>query len=58
MRERARTVGDTLDAGPRADGGFEVTAVLPLTKTGTGTTGTGTTGTGTTGTGTVGEGTG
>ncbi|CAM5745767.1 hypothetical protein [Streptomyces afghaniensis 772] [Streptomyces afghaniensis] len=58
MRERARTVGGTLDAGPRADGGFEVTAVLPLTKTGTGTTGTGTTGTGTTGTGTVGEGTG
>lgn len=37
MRERARTVGGTLDAGPRADGGFEVTAVLPLTKTGTGT---------------------
>ncbi|MFJ8465094.1 sensor histidine kinase [Streptomyces swartbergensis] len=35
MRERARSVGGTLDAGPRADGGFEVTAVLPLTKTGT-----------------------
>ncbi|WP_086839238.1 histidine kinase [Streptomyces coeruleofuscus] len=42
MRERARSVGGTLDAGPRADGGFEVTAVLPLTKTGTGTTGEGT----------------
>ncbi|WOT37025.1 histidine kinase [Streptomyces coeruleorubidus] len=49
MRERARSVGGTLDAGPRADGGFEVTAVLPLTKTGTGTG---------TGTGTMGEGTG
>jgi signal transduction histidine kinase len=47
MRERARTVGGTLDAGPRADGGFEVTALLPLTKTGTGTMGTGTTGEGT-----------
>ena len=33
MRERARSVGGTLDAGPRADG-FEVTAVLPLTTTG------------------------
>ncbi|MEU5506142.1 sensor histidine kinase [Streptomyces fungicidicus] len=31
MRERARSVGGTLDAGPRADGGFEVSAVLPLT---------------------------
>ncbi|WP_405872985.1 MULTISPECIES: sensor histidine kinase [unclassified Streptomyces] len=31
MRERARSVGGTLDAGPRAEGGFEVTAVLPLT---------------------------
>ncbi|OPG08566.1 two-component sensor histidine kinase [Streptomyces sp. GKU 895] len=30
MRERARSVGGTLDAGPRAGGGFEVTAVLPL----------------------------
>ncbi|RLL70259.1 histidine kinase [Streptomyces sp. Z26] len=31
MRERARSVGGTLDAGPRADGpGFTVTAVLPL----------------------------
>ncbi|WP_030314809.1 sensor histidine kinase [Streptomyces sp. NRRL B-3229] len=31
MRERARSVGGTLDAGPRPDGGFEVTAALPLT---------------------------
>jgi signal transduction histidine kinase len=31
MRERARSVGGTLDAGPRAGGGFEVSAVLPLT---------------------------
>jgi signal transduction histidine kinase len=30
MRERARSVGGTLDAGPRPDGGFEVTAALPL----------------------------
>ncbi|MGH3312398.1 MAG: sensor histidine kinase [Streptomyces sp.] len=31
MRERARSVGGTLDAGPRADApGFAVTAVLPL----------------------------
>ncbi|GAA3830244.1 sensor histidine kinase [Streptomyces chiangmaiensis] len=30
MRERARSVGGTLDAGPRAQGGFEVAAVLPL----------------------------
>ncbi|MGX1883785.1 sensor histidine kinase [Streptomyces sp. NPDC055287] len=31
MRERARSVGGTLTAGPRADrGGFEVMAVLPL----------------------------
>ncbi|MEU0603047.1 histidine kinase [Streptomyces sp. NPDC006393] len=30
MRERARSVGGTLDAGPRSGGGFEVTAVLPL----------------------------
>ncbi|WSQ14737.1 histidine kinase [Streptomyces sp. NBC_01231] len=28
MRERARSVGGTLDAGPGAAGGFEVTAVL------------------------------
>jgi signal transduction histidine kinase len=31
MRERARSVGGTLDAGPRPAGGFEVLAVLPLT---------------------------
>ncbi|MEV5434698.1 sensor histidine kinase [Streptomyces sp. NPDC052682] len=37
MRERARSVGGTLDAGPRPGGGFEVTAVLPLTRTGEGT---------------------
>lgn len=30
MRERARSVGGTLDAGPRGRGGFEVSAVLPL----------------------------
>ncbi|MFF3642274.1 sensor histidine kinase [Streptomyces sp. NPDC002564] len=30
MRERARTVGGTLDAGPRPGGGFMVSAVLPL----------------------------
>ncbi|MGC9542803.1 sensor histidine kinase [Streptomyces sp. UG1] len=29
MRERARSVGGTLDAGPRREGGFEVRAVLP-----------------------------
>ncbi|TQJ88032.1 sensor histidine kinase [Streptomyces sp. SLBN-31] len=34
MRERARSVGGTLDAGPREAGGFEVRAVLPLTTTG------------------------
>jgi signal transduction histidine kinase len=55
MRERARSVGGTLDAGPRADGGFEVTAVLPLTKTATGT---GTKTATATATGTTGEGTG
>lgn len=41
MRERARSVGGTLDAGPRAGGGFQVTAILPLTpattREGTGT---------------------
>ncbi|MFF9483716.1 sensor histidine kinase [Streptomyces sp. NPDC014676] len=41
MRERARSVGGTLDAGPRAGGGFQVTAALPLTpattREGTGT---------------------
>ena len=30
MRERARSSGGTLDAGPLADGGFQVAAVLPL----------------------------
>ncbi|MFD9002209.1 sensor histidine kinase [Streptomyces sp. NPDC059582] len=30
MRERARSVGGTMAAGPGADGGFEVTALLPL----------------------------
>lgn len=30
MRERARSVGGTLDAGPRPGGGFEVAALLPL----------------------------
>ncbi len=34
MRERARSVGGTLDAGPRTGGGCEVRAVLPLTTTG------------------------
>ena len=34
MRERARSVGGTLDAGPRPGGGFEVAAVLPLTTGG------------------------
>ncbi|MFI9818980.1 sensor histidine kinase [Streptomyces sp. NPDC052013] len=33
MRERARSVGGTLDAGPRENGGFQVTATLPLTTT-------------------------
>ncbi|MFF3931506.1 sensor histidine kinase [Streptomyces hirsutus] len=35
MRERARSVGGTLDAGARAAGGFQVTATLPLTTTAT-----------------------
>jgi signal transduction histidine kinase len=30
MRERAATVGGTVDAGPARDGGFQVTARLPL----------------------------
>ena len=29
MRERASAVGGELTAGPRADGGFQVTATLP-----------------------------
>lgn len=32
MRERARSVDGTLDAGARAKGGFQVTVTLPLTK--------------------------
>ncbi|KUJ41159.1 signal transduction histidine kinase [Streptomyces sp. 3212.3] len=35
MRERARSVGGTIDAGPRTQGGFEVAAVLPLMTTAT-----------------------
>ncbi|MCG5219965.1 sensor histidine kinase [Streptosporangium sp. KLBMP 9127] len=31
MRERAQALGGTLDAGPRPDGGFRVTATFPLT---------------------------
>ncbi|MBL1080819.1 sensor histidine kinase [Streptomyces actinomycinicus] len=31
MRERVRSVGGTLDAGPRTEGGFAVRAALPLT---------------------------
>lgn len=30
MRERARSVGGTVEAGPREGGGFEVAAVLPV----------------------------
>lgn len=29
MRERAAALGGTIEAGPRADGGFRVLAVLP-----------------------------
>ncbi|GAA3137049.1 sensor histidine kinase [Streptomyces rectiviolaceus] len=36
MRERARSVGGTLEAGPRECGGFEVSAVLPLVPVGLG----------------------
>lgn len=35
MRERARSVGGTLEAGPRPEGGFAVVAVLPLEASGT-----------------------
>ncbi|MHC5260064.1 sensor histidine kinase [Streptomyces sp. UC4497] len=34
MRERARSVGGVVEAGPRAAGGFEVRATLPLTPRG------------------------
>ncbi|MGB8941516.1 MAG: ATP-binding protein, partial [Streptomyces sp.] len=34
MRERARSVGGTLEAGPREGGGFTVSAVLPLASVG------------------------
>ncbi|MCX4832677.1 histidine kinase [Streptomyces sp. NBC_01016] len=34
MRERARSVGGVVEAGPRAAGGFEVRATLPLTSRG------------------------
>ncbi|WP_371604857.1 histidine kinase [Streptomyces sp. NBC_01220] len=34
MRERARSTGGTLDAGPRPGGGFEVSALLPFQKQG------------------------
>lgn len=34
MRERARSTGGTLDAGPRPGGGFEVSALLPFRKEG------------------------
>ncbi|MGW1000676.1 sensor histidine kinase [Streptomyces sp. NPDC002520] len=37
MGERARSVGGTLDAGPRTRGGFEVRAVLPTRTTAEGT---------------------
>jgi signal transduction histidine kinase len=30
MRERARALGGTLEAGPRPDGGFRVQATLPV----------------------------
>jgi signal transduction histidine kinase len=35
MRERAAALGGSAEAGPRGDGGFRVTARIPLTATGT-----------------------
>jgi signal transduction histidine kinase len=32
MRERATMLGGSLDAGPAGDGGFRVTAVLPVSS--------------------------
>jgi hypothetical protein len=32
MRARAESLGGTLTAGPLAEGGFEVAAVLPTTE--------------------------
>jgi signal transduction histidine kinase len=32
MRERATMLGGSLEAGPREDGGFQVTATLPLSS--------------------------
>jgi signal transduction histidine kinase len=32
MRERAAMLGGTLDVGPTEDGGFQVTAVLPVSS--------------------------
>jgi signal transduction histidine kinase len=37
MRERARALGGTLEAGPRPEGGFRVTARLPTAGGGRGT---------------------
>ncbi|MFF3693955.1 sensor histidine kinase [Streptomyces sp. NPDC002221] len=39
MRERARSVGGTLEAGPRPEGGFRVAAELPLVPLVAGATG-------------------
>lgn len=39
MRERAAALGGTAEAGPRGDGGFRVTARLPLTAAGRATGG-------------------
>jgi signal transduction histidine kinase len=36
MRERAAMLGGSLDAGPTEDGGFQVSAVLPMTPNGHG----------------------